>query len=152
MKTKRKKKTKISHRRGQRRQAKKSNSYLATALMVLLLLVMIAFSLGPQAWETSAYETLNLHESISESFSILNAFLAPIGIAVSDVNQFYQSAATEVMYLLDLSETNTGEELTFFVRGTLEFYDSASIEMAALLDFSEISEWPSRVAGVSIER
>lgn len=123
--------------------------FLDVSFVVLVLVSAFAMGSAPEDWKIATYETLNLSDSMSATAEGLVTMSSPLIQVVEDVNTFYQMAATEMMTLLDMSDTQG--EIQFFMSGVNEFYRLASLEMEELLDFSDTQAWPGKVAGMRVE-
>lgn len=125
--------------------------YLAAVLAGILLLE--GFLLGaatPQAW-SEAMQVLDVSASVQVVTADLAYVFEPMLDQVGYVEEFYQLAATELMYLFDASDVDH----TAFFRGVNQFYYLASVEMETLLDFSDsiaLVKNAPQVAGAAIFR
>jgi hypothetical protein len=140
-----KSKTKATKRRGEQQYP----AYLIAVILSAMLLLE-GFLLGvatPGAWE-KGLEVLDISSAVQAVASDVAVVVEPLMEQYDNVNTFYQMAATEMMVMLDVSDT---DPFAFF-RGVNEFYRLASIEMAELLDFSDDLAALPQVAGASISR
>jgi hypothetical protein len=132
-------------------RAKKYEShYLAIALIAFLLLEGI-FITSTQAvdWQKGV-TVLDISSSVSQTMSDLEVTLQPVIETASNVNQFYQIAATQMMWLLDLSSNNPIDQVAQVTNGVTEFYNQATIELAYLFDMSSAGSWVGNVSGASV--
>lgn len=151
-----KQKTKISPKRGKnnrsRGQKKYSPHYLAIVLAVVLILEGALFNITSTADWQKASTILDMSIAVAQTSQDLIATFEPMIEVAQGVNQFYQLAATQMMELLDLSDSRFGSEVTLVYMGVANFYWQAASQMEGLLDESSIASWPATVAGVSISR
>jgi hypothetical protein len=122
--------------------------YLAVALSAILLLE--GFLLGaatPGAWQ-QGLQVLDISSHVDVAMSDMVVVVEPFFQMYSDVNTFYQMAATELIAMLDFGE----QDYFAFFRGVGEFYELASIEMENMLDLSDQFVGMGQVAGASISR
>jgi hypothetical protein len=133
-------------------KSRKEKHYPAVMLALVLagVLMLEGLLLGaatPSAWQESL-QILDISQDISLVVSDTYEAVEPMLAQIDHVTEFYEMAATEMMVLLDASDSDP----FVFVRGVSEFYQLASVEMEQILDFSDqVSVFP-RVAGSSISR
>jgi hypothetical protein len=125
-------------------------AYLFVAIALLLLIEAGFMSATPDTIQTST-QILDMSSAVKEVGTDLVAVTQPMIDTVTDINQFYQLATTAMMQVLDLSDLDPTQSLSFITDGVNSFYDQASTQMAEVLDLSNSQSWPARVAGVSIE-
>jgi hypothetical protein len=137
----------------QSRRAKKYPvHYLAVILALALILegVLFGITTGPD-WR-EAVQLIDVSNGVTEVSHNLSVTLQPIADVFSDVNQFYQLAATEMIKILDLSDSSMGSELGAVYDGVETFYQQASVQMADVLDISSATPWSGQISGISIEK
>jgi hypothetical protein len=122
--------------------------YLAVVLAgVLILEGLLLGAATPSAWQ-HGLEILDVSSGMNLVLSDSYSVVEPLLVQMESINEFYQLAANEMMFLLDASHA----DVLAFPKAVNEFYELASIEMEEMLDLSDnIGYWP-RVAGTSISR
>jgi hypothetical protein len=107
---------------------------LAAVLMVVVFVEGMVFG-GATAHDVNvSLQVLDMSASVSQTVSDLQTLAAPVALTVRGINQFYEMAATETMFLLD---NNIVPNMTTMISDILKFYSIASREMAAALDLSD---------------
>jgi hypothetical protein len=107
--------------------------YLAVALAGILLLEgLLLGAATPQAW-SEAVQILDVSSSVQAVTADMAFLFEPMFNQVAYTEDFYQMAATEVIYLFDVSD----HDPLVFIKGVSEFYYLASVEMESLLDLSD---------------
>ncbi len=133
-------------------QKKKSVEYPAHYLAIILAVVLIAEGIIMGSAQTGdwaeALQIMDASAAVTQTVAALSATAQPGIDLISDINQFYQIAATEMTTLLDVSDSAGDFNLIF--AGVDEFYQQASIQMAYLFDFSSMAKLQPHVAGISI--
>lgn len=122
--------------------------YLAVILAgVLILEGLLLGAATPKAWQ-HGLEVLDVSSGIENVLNDSFSAVEPMLVQIDSINEFYQMAATEMMVLLDASDS----DILAFPKAVNEFYTLASTEMEEVLDLSDsFAYWP-RVAGASISR
>ncbi len=125
--------------------------YLASVLMSVMILETALFGIASGAdWTKSSVEILDVSETLSQTVEDVSLVFQPVVDTVAGINEFYVSAADEMIILLDAKEGF--QDVALIWDGVNAFYEEASVQMAWVLDFSSASRWPAAVAGASIER
>jgi hypothetical protein len=148
MKMKEKTKNKKVTVRGNSKEKNYPAYYLALVLAgVLILEGLLLGAATPRAWQ-HGLEILDISQGVELVANDSYWAIEPMLVQMDSIQEFYDLAATEMMVLLDASES----DVLSFPKAVNEFYRLASIEMEKVLDLSEnISYWP-RVAGTSISK
>jgi hypothetical protein len=148
MKMKEKTKTKSVRVQGGRKEKNYPAYYLALVLAgVLILEGLLLGAATPKAWQ-HGLEILDVSQGVDLVMTDSYWAVEPMLTQIDSIHEFYELAATEMMVLLDASES----DVLSFPKAVNEFYRLASVEMEKVLDLSEnMSYWP-RVAGTSISK
>lgn len=123
-------------------------SYLAVAIIMLLILEGLLFTFSSQAAWKEGVSILDMGPAISETVDDLAYTLAPVTETVSMVNKFYSLATDAAMELLDLKGSET--ELLLVINSVTDFYIRSSIAMEELITITPITIRMPQVAGTSI--
>jgi hypothetical protein len=135
------------------RAAKYSAHHLAIILTSVLVLEGILFSFSTQSDWQKATALLDVSAGVSETTGDVAATFQPVVDLVDSIDQFYQLSATEMMRLLDLSDSGVGSEAALVYNGVSDFYQQSSLQMAQLLEVSNyLQTFQPIVAGASIVR
>jgi len=126
--------------------------YLAIIMIVFLLIEAALFSIAGQTDWQEGLNLLDMSSAVGNVQSDMQVVFQPMVDTISDLNLFYQSAATAMTQLLDVSESSYFEPLMVVVDGVNEFYQQAADQMALILDVSPAQPSVPMVAGVSISR
>jgi hypothetical protein len=129
-----KKRSKLS--RHLKRHLKKSYPVhlLAAVLMVVVFVEGMVFGGATAHDVNTSLQVLDMSASVAQTVSDLQTLAAPVAITVHGVDQFYEMAATETIFLLD---NNIVPNMTEVVDNIIRFYSVASREMALALDLSD---------------
>jgi hypothetical protein len=139
-----KSKTKKGGKRSSRKKNRLSKLAIAMAALIIIEAAVIGFAPNP----AEAMEVLNIADGTKVVMYDTYSVIEPMLVQFDNIRTFYEMAATEMIALLDASETDP----LMFPRGVFEFYELASIEMEEMLDFSDELSYFPQVAGASISR
>ncbi len=123
-------------------------SYLALAIVGLLVLEGLLFTLSSKAAWQEAVGILDMGPTVAETIDAMEYTFAPMIETVSAVNQFYSLATDAAMELLDLKGSE--KELLLVINSVTGFYFQASVEMEHLLGISALTIHSPQVAGASV--
>ncbi|MEJ0021973.1 MAG: hypothetical protein WDN47_05410 [Candidatus Doudnabacteria bacterium] len=126
--------------------------HLVTILTCVLVLEGILFAVSTPADWLNAANILDVSGGVSETMQETIVTFQPMIDVVRGINQFYQLSATQMMRLLDLSDSGAGQEIGYIYNGVADFYQQTSSQMAQLLDVSDNRLWTPKVSGISIQR
>jgi hypothetical protein len=147
-------KTKTKVTKSVSKKAPKAKGYEAHYLAVILIAFLLLEGLLITSTQVSDWQrgvsVLDMSTAVAQTSSDFMLVMQPVADAIAGVNQFYQIAATEMMYVLDLSEYDPLYELSLVIGGVNAFYQEATVQLTQLLDFSDTASWPAQIAGVSV--
>lgn len=123
-------------------------SYLALALVGLLILEALLFTFSSKAAWQDAVGILDVQPGISQTAADLTETLFPVIETVSLVNKFYSLATDAAMELLNLRGSET--ELLLVIDSVTNFYVQASFAMEELITITPMTISMPQVAGASI--
>jgi predicted DNA-binding ArsR family transcriptional regulator len=139
-KTKTKIKKKVTKTKSIKREKPEKSfhvSYLAIAIVGLVLLEGLLFSCSTTARWKNASEVLDVSSSVAQCVTDMRVTLAPVVETVNLVNQFYSLSTDAAMELLDLKGSQKGVMEVY--NGVSRFYHLASIEMETLLGLDRLT-------------
>lgn len=112
-------------------------SYLALAIVALVLLEGLLFSFASAADWKEGVKVLDVHPAVVQGVDDFEITLSPVAETVNMVNQFYSLATDAAIELLDLRGGEKG--MVEFYSGVSQFYMMASVEMETLLGLNTIN-------------